>query len=69
MKAFTTITELQILYDAYHAILARWVKAEEDYSKSILEGHPNEITKRRRDKYNAQLNELHQAILELEKGE
>ena len=69
MKQFTTITELQILYDAYHAILDRWVKAEKDYSKSILEGSPNEIAKGRRDKYNAQLAELHEAILDIERAE
>lgn len=69
MKAFTTITELEILYKAYNSILADWVRAEENYSKSILTGFPNEISKHRRDKYHEQLNELHQAILELEQGE
>lgn len=67
MKAFTTITELEILYEAYSSILAKWVRAEENYSKTILTGFPNKIYKHRRDKYNEQLNELHQAILELEK--
>lgn len=67
MKAFTTITELDILYHAYHHILDLWLKSEENYSKSILAGNPNSITKYHRDRYHAQLEELHASILELEK--
>ncbi len=68
-ERFTTISELELLNEAYMSILEKWARADENYKKSERSGFPNEIYKHRRDKYNAQLNELHTAILTLEDAE
>lgn len=66
MKQFTTITELEILNEAYMSILEKWARADENYKKSERTGFPNQLYKHRAEKYNAQLDELHAAILALE---
>ncbi len=69
MTQFTTISELEILNEAYMSILEKWARADENYKKSERSGFPNELYKHRRDKYNAQLDELHTAIIALENAE
>ena len=68
MSQFNTITELQILNEAYMSILDKWARADENYKKSERTGFPNAISKARKDKYEAQLNELHKAIVTLERS-
>lgn len=69
MTQFTTITNLEILNEAYMSILEKWVRADDNYKKSERTGFPNQIYKHHRDKYHAQLEELHRAILALENAE
>lgn len=71
MTQFTTITELELLNEAYMSILGKWARADENYKKSERTGFPNKIYAHHKDKYYAQLEELHTAILALEntKGE
>lgn len=66
MTQFTTITELEILNEAYMNILEKWARADDNYKATERSGFPNKIYKHRRDKYNAQLDELHTAIVALE---
>lgn len=68
-ERFTTISELELLNEAYMSILEKWARADENYKKSERSGFPNELYKHRRDKYNAQLDELHTAIIALENAE
>lgn len=71
MTQFTTITDLEILNEAYMSILNKWAHNDNIYEISVKTGKPNAISKHRRDKYKAQLDELHDAIVALEnaKGE
>lgn len=66
MTKFTTITELELLNEAYMSILEKWARADENYKKTERSGFPNKLYKHRAEKYNAQLDELHTAILALE---
>lgn len=66
MKQFTTITYLEILNEAYMSILEKWARADENYKKSERTGFPNQLYNHRAEKYKAQLDELHAAILALE---
>lgn len=61
MTQFTTITELEILNEAYMSILEKWAREDDRYNS-----FPHELTKLRRDKYKAKLDELHNAIVALE---
>lgn len=69
MTQFTTLTELEILNEAYMHILRKWSKEDDNYKASERTGFPNAICKHRRDKYQAQLDELHAAIIALENAE
>lgn len=69
MTQFTTITDLEILNEAYMSILEKWARADDNYKKSERTGFPNQLYKHRAEKYNAQLEELHTAILALENAE
>ena len=66
MTNFTTITELQILYAAYHQILEKWIAESDRNDRLKHDGTPNKITQYRVDKLQAQLDELHEAIVKLE---
>lgn len=71
MTQFTTLTELEILNEAYMSILDKWARNDERYMESVKAGEPDIISKHHRDKYKAKLDELHDAIVALEnaKGE
>ena len=69
MTNFTTITELQILYAAYHQILEKWVYESEHNDRLKHDGIPNKITQYRVNKLQAQLDELHEAIIRMEQSE
>ena len=69
MTKFTTITELQILYAAYHQILEKWVAESERNDRLKHDGIPNKITQYRVNKLQAQLDELHEEIVRLEQNE
>lgn len=69
MTNFTTLTELEILYAAYHQILG--ILATESERNDILkhDGIPNKITQHRVNKLRAQLDELNEAIIRIEQSE
>ena len=69
MTSFTTITELQILYAAYHQILEQWATESERNDRLKHEGIPNKITQYRLNKLQAQLDELNEAIIRMEQSE
>lgn len=69
MTNFTTITELQILYAAYHQILEQWSTESERNERLKHEGIPNKIAQHRVNKLQAQLDELNEAIVRLEQSE
>ena len=69
MTKFTTITELQILYAAYHQILEKWVAESEHNDRLKHDGIPNKITQYRVNKLQAQLDELNEEIVRLEQNE
>ena len=69
MTKFTTITELQILYAAYHQILGIWAAESERNERLKHEGIPNKITQNRVNKLQAQLDELNEEIVRLEQNE
>lgn len=66
MTQFTTITDLEILNNAYMCILAKWAHEDELCCKTVKAKKPNQIAMLRRDKLKAQLDELHEAIVALE---
>ena len=69
MKTFKTLTELEILYAAYHQILEKWVAESERNDRLKHDGIPNKINQYRVDKLQAQLDELNEAIIRLEQNE
>ena len=69
MTKFTTITELQILYAAYHQILGIFSTESERNERLKHDGIPNKITQYRVNKLQAQLDELHEEIVRLEQNE
>ena len=62
MKNFTTIDEYTILNYTWDRLLEIYLRESDRYDEL-----PNELTKARRDKYKKQLDEIHDAILEIEK--
>lgn len=66
MTQFTTITELEILNEAYMSILSKWCRESERCTNAYLNGKTDRIAEYRRDKYKARLDELHKAIVALE---
>lgn len=69
MKAFTTITDKEILYAAYYHTLDLYLKKQDLHDKCHERNAPHHITEYWMNKYHAQLDELHQAILEIERSE
>ncbi len=67
MKEFKSITELELLYNAYYNILGYWGNETEKRKKIIAEGGTAKTSTSRIIKYNSQLNELRDEILKLEK--
>ena len=62
-----TITTYQLYRAAYNDILARWATETERNARCLAEnGRPNAICVRRIEKYNAQLNEIHEEMLKME---
>ena len=68
MTNFTTLTELEILYAAYHQILEKLVAESERNDRLKHDGIPNKITQHRVDKLQAQLDELNEAIIRMEQS-
>ena len=67
---FETISEYEILNHAYYHILKMWlnrIERNDEYKKE--HGKDSEIERHWIDKYNEQLNELHEAICKLEQAE
>ena len=67
---FETISEYEILKHAYYHILDKWLQRIEwndEYKKKY--GRESKIERHWIDKYNDQMNELHEAILKLEQAE
>lgn len=62
MKNFTTIDEYTILNYTWDRLLEFYLRESDRYDEL-----PNEFTRARRDKYKKQLDEIHDAILEIEK--
>lgn len=69
MKNFKTLTELEILYAAYHQILEIWTAESETNERMKQKGIPNKITQYRINKHRAQLDELKEAIVRIEQSE
>ena len=69
MKTFKTLTELEILYAAYHQILGIWVTESERNERLKHDGIPNKITQYRVNQLQAQIDELNEAIVKLEQNE
>lgn len=69
MKNFKTITELEILYAAYHQILEIWITESERNERLKHDGIPNKITQHRVNKLRAQLDELNEEIIRMEQSE
>lgn len=70
MKAFTTITDLQILHEAYFSILDKYFREHERNEEFKREhGRSSAISDRWIEVYDKQLDELHEAILEIERQE
>lgn len=67
MKEFKTISEVELLNAAYMHILEKWVKKGELQRDAIRCDLPHQIIDFWVTKYKLQLDELHEAILELEK--
>ena len=61
-----TISNYQIYSAAYNDIFARWSAEKDKHDESVKRGRPNEITRRRLEKYSKQLDELHDAMIQLE---
>ena len=67
MKKFGSISEYEILIHAYYHIMDKWLKrieANDEFKKEY--GRENRIDRYWIDKYNTQMNELHDAICEIE---
>lgn len=67
MKKFESISEYEILKHAYYHIMDKWLKrleANDEFKKE--HGRESRIDRHWIDKYNAQMNELHDAICEIE---
>lgn len=64
---FETISEYEILNHAYYHIMDKWlerIERNDEFKKEY--GRENKIERHWINKYNEQLNELHEAILKLE---
>lgn len=62
-----TITTYQIYRAAYNDILSHWATECERNERFMKEhGRPNSISVHRIEKYQAQLDELHEVILQME---
>ena len=67
---FETISEYEILNHAYFHIMEKWldrIEKNDEFKKE--HGRENKIDRHWIDKYNEQLNELHEAICKLEQAE
>ena len=68
MTTFKTLTEKEILTHAWNNIAELWAR-EYDLCRTAEEnGKTDEIAQRREQKYNEQLNEIHDRLIELENG-
>lgn len=67
---FETISEYEILKHAYFRIMDKWLERidrNEEFKKKY--GRESKIERHWIDKYNEQMNELHEAICKLEQAE
>ena len=67
---FETISEYEILKHAYFYIMEKWldrIERNDEFKKE--HGRESKIERHWIDKYNEQMNELHEAILKLEQAE
>ena len=67
MEKFKTISELEILNYAWLEVLKKYQRAEERAKRLYSLGKSAPIAEARMEKLKAQEQELHDAILELEK--
>lgn len=66
---FDTISEYEILEHAYFNIMDKWLKRIEQNEEFKKEhGRESKIERHWIDKYNEQMNELHEAICKLEQA-
>ena len=68
MTTFKTITEKEILTHAWNNIAELWAREYDLCEKAEMKGKTDEIAHRREQKYNEQLNEIHDRLVELENG-
>lgn len=68
-EMFKNISNLQVIRAAYMFILEKWAKEEKRIEEATSEGREAPIARSRARKLNAQLQELHDEILRLEKEE
>ena len=67
MKEFKTISELEILYNAWLHLLSKWTK-ESERKREKESANPNtDISKARCERLMSQIDEVHERILELER--
>lgn len=66
-EMFKSISNLQVINAAYMFILEKWAKEEERIEEATSENRETPIAKSRARKYYAQMQELHDEILRLEK--
>lgn len=66
MKKFNNVTEYEILNGAWNYFLQLWDRERAGAEKAQKEGRPAQIWESRRDKYWAKLQEIQEALVELE---
>lgn len=68
MTTFKTLTEKEILTHAWNSIAELWAREFDLCGIAARNGKIDEIAQRREQKYNEQLNEIHNRLVELENG-
>lgn len=66
MKKFNNVTEYEVLNGAWNFFLEQWDRERARVERAQKEGRPTQIAKARRDRYAAKMDEIHEALIELE---
>lgn len=66
MKKFNNVTEAEVLRGAWNYFLELWDRERALVERAQKEGRPTQIAEARRDRYAAKMDEIHEAIIELE---
>ena len=66
MKKFNNVTEVEVLRGAWFYYLGLWDRERALVEKAQKEGRPAPIAETKRSRYEAKMNELKEALLELE---